>query len=366
MAGILPKGMINVADIGIRPDNTGAQNSKAARDAQAPDRLPVNTSERWLFGGGEYRFDGTDPIAGSRPAGLDLIRPLWIEGIGGSWWHPRTVFRFPAGKDGIHTHGNSDDPSLDATPAGISNIGVIADGKTTVAHGVIVDTRCNFSHVLINQFRGNGLHIVASLEGPVGTRSDAILSRFDSVAVLHCGNSVAITSMTMTGTDRILKINTAAPHQLQVDDIIWLEPITPDPKYPRGVCTVTSIGPGATFECPHEKPLDQTTDPASGSYQVVVGNGIFTHGSDAHASSFTACYFVDKAGWAVLEDSQSGNACLGDVPALDIKERPWLRWLRQAGAVRLELGDGQLMNLWGLFSAGHWISFLIVKGYWHV
>jgi hypothetical protein len=33
---------------------------------------------------------------------------------------------------------------------------------------------------------------------------------------------------------------------------------------------------------------------------------------------------------------------------------------------RLELGDAHLMNLWGLFGAGHLVSFLIVKGHLHI
>src|SRR6202022_499628 len=33
---------------------------------------------------------------------------------------------------------------------------------------------------------------------------------------------------------------------------------------------------------------------------------------------------------------------------------------------RLELGDAHLMNLRGLFCAGHLVSFLIVKGHWHI
>lgn len=284
---------------------------------------PVNTSERWLFGGGEYQFDGTDPIAGSRPAGLDLIRPIWIEGIGGDFNHPRTVFKFPSGTDGIHIHGRIDDLSLNAGYAGISQIGVSARDATmtTVAHGVVVEATCNLSHMLIEFFRGDGLHIVASSREsiPIEKRANAALSRFDSVSVQRCGNSVNVTPP-MTRTDRILTITTAGPHQLQIDDIIWLEstnpdpinfPPNPDPNFPRAVCSVESVS-GDTFTCRHgfDIPplLPGRFETESKSYRIVVGHGIYRLGDDANASSCFLCDFRDNAGWAVLENSTTGNS----------------------------------------------------------
>jgi hypothetical protein len=315
MAGMLPQGMINVADIEIfseqeRP-NSGEKNSEKAQARQ--EALPVNTSERWLFGGGDYFFHST----------LDVIRPLWIEGIGGSWNHPRTVFKFPKGKHGIYIHGDTIDLSLNAGSAGISNIRVDALGMSTVAHGVVVEAMCNLSHMLIDFFRGNGLHVLAS--APSG---NANLFRFDSVSVQHCGSSVNVTDTPlMKRHNRFLTITTVGPHQLQKDDLIWLESADPDPNFPRAVCGVTSIvGPGdtsVTFECLHALDNDPTTFPggdftvtASRNYQIVVGHGIYTHGSDANNGTCFACFFTNNAGWGVLEDSQLGNsywACEADV-----------------------------------------------------
>jgi hypothetical protein len=77
---MLPSDMIDVANIGIHPSNSGAANTAAALTAQ--QALPLRTSQRWFFAGGNYSFDDT----------FHIIRPLWLEGIGGSALNPRTVF----------------------------------------------------------------------------------------------------------------------------------------------------------------------------------------------------------------------------------------------------------------------------------
>lgn len=297
---MLPNNIINVAEIGIKPTNTGAANSAAASLAQAPLKLPPQKSQRWLFDGGEYQFDDT----------FHIRRPLWLEGIGGSYQHPRTQFKFPAGKHGLYFHG----PGIltdDAQGAAAINIRITAlppvrDNELwTVAHGVVVEGMCFLSHMLIEAFLGDGIHALARLPA-----TNAGLSRFDSVSAVNNGYVVHITSMSRSGPN--LTINTNGPHHLQVNDLFWLESKNPDVNFPRGVCSVTAVSPGNNrFDAQH--PIDTLTGAptATGSYSVVIGNGIYTHGDDANNMNCFACTFTGNFGWGVLEDSFLGNAYWG-------------------------------------------------------
>lgn len=293
---MLPADLVDVANIGLHPRNTGVANSAAAWAAQRA--LPDRMSQRWFFSGGEYNFDDT----------FHIVQPLWLEGIGGSWCHPRTVFNFPAGKHGLYFYYPPDSASLDAAEgAMVSNIRLQALGKTTVAHGVVMKASCFLSHSLISNFRGDGVNIVASAS--VSPQTIASLFRLDNVSVHHGGDSVAIASMTRN--ERNLAITTVSQHNFRVDDIFWLESATPNADFPRGICSVTGVGSQVTLQGLHEKDPFPGAATATDGYRVVVGHGIFTHGDDAVAGICIGCDFRNNAGWGVLEDSATGNTYIG-------------------------------------------------------
>ncbi len=376
---MLPSDMLDVASIGIHPSNSASDNSAAVREAQL--NMPPGTTQRWFFTADRYSFNDT----------FHIIRPIWLEGVGGSWPQPRTVFQFPAGTHGLYFHYPPDNESgHNALGASASNISVEATGKTAVAHGVLVRATCTLSHLQITGFRGDGINAVAALPSvpPVAVRvkelsragriisittagphnlqmdsplwlesanpetdfprgrchvtrvidgesfeciheieltgkasasasyrivagparASSSLTRLESVKAAANGNSLNVA--TLSRTDRILSVSTADPHHLQVDDLFWLESSSPTSDLPSGTCGVTRVVDNVSFECMHELELTGTTT-ASGSYRVVVGHGIFTHGGDANAGLSIACHFENNTGWGVFEDSFLGNSYYG-------------------------------------------------------
>lgn len=231
--------MFDVASIGIHPRNSAPANSAAVREAQL--NMPPGTTQRWFFTAGRYSFDDT----------FHIIRPIWLEGVGGSWPQPRTVFQFPAGKHGLYFHYPPDRESgNNAQGASASNISVEATGKTAVDHGVVVRATCTLSHLLITGFRGDGINAVATI--PQG------------------GPPVAVRVKGLSRAGRILSITTAGSHDLKMGGPLWLESASPEIDFPRGACHVTRVIDEDSFECRHELELTGSAS-ASASYRIVAG-----------------------------------------------------------------------------------------------
>jgi hypothetical protein len=312
---MLPKGMIDVANIGIHPSNPPEVNTAAAHAAQ--QALPPYTSQRWFFGAADsehpYRFADT----------FHVIRPIWLEGVGGGSNLPATFLQFPPGKHGLYFHAGDPNPDDEANNGAAVNLRIQGGGiteigedggikRTHVAHGVILKTTAILSYLDIEGFRGDGVHILAS--GNLTPKSNANTFRVHSVQVANMGDSIDVkvanraTLMERTGRD--ITVTTDGAHNLQIDDLVWLESDTPDPNFPRSPCGVTQVIDAEKFVCLHDLELTGNAT-ASGSYRIIVGHGIYTHGDDANVGNVSACLFQNNKGWAVLEDSFLGNAYWG-------------------------------------------------------
>ena len=318
---MLPEGIIDVANIGIHPSNPPAANTAAALAAQRA--LPRAVSQRWCFGAADldhpYRFADT----------FHVYRPIWLEGVGGGFNNPATVLQFPPGKHGLYFHSGDPNPEDEANSAAATNLriqdsgareviddsGTLRSRRTYVAHGVILKTTVTLSYLHIERFRGNGIHILAS--GKLTPKSNANGFRIHSVQIANMGDSIDVRmkdgAPLLERNKRLITVTTSEEHNLRVDDLVWLEPSTPDPNFPRGTCSVTMILDAEKFECLHELPDAELPGnaTATGSYQIVMGHGIYTHGDDANVGNVSSCMFQINNGWGVLEDSLLGNSYWG-------------------------------------------------------
>ncbi|MBL8292890.1 MAG: hypothetical protein JNN08_13685 [Bryobacterales bacterium] len=313
---MLPAGFINVADIGIAPANSAADNTKAALKAQRD--LGERVSQRWLFDGVEYHFDDT----------FHVIRPIWLEGVGGSRTYPRTELVFPPGKHGLYFHyaqTYSNQENSDAQGGAAINLKITGGGRSAVSrcHGVVLRCAAFLAHLYIGNFRGNGIHAVGQLKDTLSCSPS--LFRVESIHAANNGDSIGVIKMSRTG--RVLKVQTAVDHYLsegtkdppyaREGDLIWLE--STDPDFPRGVCQVTSALSSDEFTCEHSDETLKGTNaeafPDKHSYHVVTGHGIYTQGEDANVGTVFGCSFTQNSGFGVIEDSSGGNtyyACHAD------------------------------------------------------
>lgn len=149
------RGVISADALGILPTNTPDQNSdaiEAAFDAMTGGMVGV---EGWKiqFGLGTYGFARS----------IEVTKHVILQGVSGSGFSPSTRFQFPAGVHGviIHSHasagpGNRGDWSI------VRDLGLVALGRSTPAHGVLVQGHCKLENLLITSFQGNGISIEAS------------------------------------------------------------------------------------------------------------------------------------------------------------------------------------------------------------
>lgn len=143
---------INVASLGILPENTGSQNSDAW-DAAMAALDPTNKSigARWIFASGTYNFARTAKIT----------RQMVIEGVTGKDSYYGTRFVFPAGVTGLLVAGTAD-PLGSGVHSIVRNVRLSGGGGAT-AHGILINRTCRIEHLFVQGFSGNGICIQADV-----------------------------------------------------------------------------------------------------------------------------------------------------------------------------------------------------------
>lgn len=288
-----------IADnVGLSPANSAAQNS-AAWDALML-LIPVQQARPILFRPGTYSFERQ----------LDVIRAVQILGAGGGPNLPATKFAFPAGSHGIYLHsyttysGTGTDRSDSAQ---VRNIWVTASGKTTVKHGIVVRSPAYVAECYVDGFAGDGVNLHASL--PAASSSLAAVRRTWSV-----GNGLTRTVDTSSVDGTTLTVNTSAPHNLAVGDLIWVTRGTTEtnPDVQRRV--VASVPDADTFTV-NLWTTDNNGNPWE-EYeptQIRTGCGFFTAGGDASAILFESCASYQNEAWGNADIGFLGNTHIAEL-----------------------------------------------------
>jgi hypothetical protein len=167
-----------------------------------------------------------EPIVYEFSDTIPLIRGMSLVGSGGSFYSNGTVFRFPAGKHGIlvceklgaparpaalGTPPARPRPARPGAPVGtsaecpprdgfgsiierITIVASAADAAGPLAHGVVMHNRAVLKDVYVEGFSGDGLHIVAAVDGLVD----------DDGSVVHPSNASVwqATNCTLSGCGR--------------------------------------------------------------------------------------------------------------------------------------------------------------------
>lgn len=294
------------AYVGIRPSNTGAQNS-AAWDALMA--AMSNTASLHLeFDSGTYSW--------SRQ--IDVIRKVKISGQGGGPHSPGTFFSFPKNVHGIYFHsyatytgvpgGNRADGAL------IEDLRIQATAKEQIRHAIVMKAPVTIRNVYCENWAGDGLHINAGLvASPPSSVSSASVHR---LSVANCGRVIPVTSVTRASN--VVTVVCATPHFFEAtapnETIFWLNNTNstyclPLPTYDYdgfrlGVKGgIFNIVDATTFQY-NEVGANGTS---STGWEVRTGNGAYIHGGDANACDFTGISVTGCKCWAVFEDSQLGN-----------------------------------------------------------
>lgn len=162
--GVVPAAdwIVDVAQLGILPSNTGSQNSDAIEAAfvaigrrTGPHGLSP-MGKRWQFGFGVYDFARTIEVTRASM----VICGVTGLGFGGS------TLRFPTGVTGIILHSfasfeGSDGERSDYTV--LKDLYVIATGKSTEAHGIFcLGYGPRMDNIAVLGFKSNGFMINAS------------------------------------------------------------------------------------------------------------------------------------------------------------------------------------------------------------
>lgn len=286
--------------IGITQTNTGTQNSDAWDAFMLA--LDVATAPTVDFDSGTYNFART----------IDVIRPVVMQGAAGGPWVVPTRLLFPAGVDGIELHSYA---SYNGTPgfnradgAIVRNFRVTANGQSTVRHGVIIHTASQIENLQIENFRGNGVHMLTGLDG--SPPASGSLTSAKRIQVGNVGSTIAITSISRTSN--VTTVTTASPHQLDPDTVWFLnntneeyciESVTRD-GFRLGAwgALITSLGANS-FSYPDPGADASSTD----GWELRTGNGLYVHGGDANACHFELFSVTGADAWGIYEDSQLGN-----------------------------------------------------------
>jgi hypothetical protein len=127
---------------------------------------------------GEYYFDGE----------IHIRRRIILSGDGGWGESGGTTLYFPAGANGLIVYRNDIFPDAGFGDwSTIEHLSVQGEGKTTVAHGVLLRARARCIAVGVALFKGDGFHVSAGKDVPnPGDHCNANNSHFESCRASLC------------------------------------------------------------------------------------------------------------------------------------------------------------------------------------
>jgi hypothetical protein len=330
--------VVDVATLGILPENTPEQirqNSARAKAHQLKLREKNIEGQRWVFAPGEYNF--AEP--------LTIIQRLWLEGPVGGPKLPQTRLSFPDGAHGLVFEGTLPDtgqPDHRSAGAKATNLWIVAKGKSRdLGHGIIIEAAVHLADLVVDNFRGDGIHISTQEKTPTQRGTNASGFYIERVYASNCGEKLEVDTLTYKRINNGLgefDITTIGAHRLKPGDRFflyspyWLHDVfnyipnqRPKPEvFHCGNYIVVEASPnaltaafadsgwgvGISSEDEYYRNPDNRIAKAL-PYSIITGHGLFTRGSDANVGTIASCYFSGNKGYAVVEHSMYGNTYVG-------------------------------------------------------
>lgn len=333
--------VVDVATLGILPENTPEQtrqNSARAKAHQLKLREKNIEGQRWVFAPGEYNF--AEP--------LTIIQRLWLEGPVGGPKLPQTRLSFPDGAHGLVFEGTLPDenqPDHRSAGAKATNLWIVSKGKSgDLGHGIIIEAAVHLADLVVDNFRGDGIHIVTQPKTATQRGTNASGFYIERVYASNCGEILEVDRLIYKKINKVdnvsfgeFDITTSKAHRLRPGDRFflyspyWLHDVfnyVPNqrPKPEVFHCgnfivmeasassnTLTAdfadFGWGSSEDEYYRNPGNQLAKGVP--YSIVTGHGLFTRGSDSNVGTIASCYFSGNKGYAVVEHSQYGNTYVG-------------------------------------------------------